>query len=101
MSDEFELPDVVRAALSALPRETIPPPALEDAIVRALSARGLLRPGTRWSVRLAAIAAIAAAALLFLGGFAWGRRTAPGNRTAADTRGATPNAEAARVVAWF
>jgi hypothetical protein len=98
MSDEFELTDVDRAALSALPRETIPPPALEDTIVRALSARGLLRPRTRWSVRLAAIAA---AALLFLGGFAWGRRTAPGNRTAADTRAATPNAEAARVVAWF
>jgi hypothetical protein len=98
MSDDFELTDVDRAALSALPRETIPPPALEDTIVRALSARGLLRPSARWSVRLAAIAA---AALLFLGGFAWGRRTAPGNRTAADTRGATPNAEAARVVAWF
>ena len=98
MSDEFELTDVDRAALSALPRETIPPPALEDTIVRALSARGLLRPRARWSFRLAAIAA---AALLFLGGFAWGRRTAPDNRMAADTRGATPNAEAARVVAWF
>ena len=98
MSDEFELTDVDRAALSALPRETIPPPALEDTIVRALSARGLLRPRARWAVRLAAIAA---AALLLLGGFAWGRQTAPGNRTAADTRGATPNAEAARVVAWF
>jgi hypothetical protein len=98
MSDDFELTDADRAALSALPRETIPPPALEETIVRALAARGLLRPRARWSVRLAAIAA---AALLFLGGVAWGRRTAPGNRTAVDTRGVTPTAEAARVVAWF
>jgi len=98
MSDEFELTDADRAALSALPRETLPPPALEDALVRTLSVRGLLRPSARWSVRLAAIAA---AALLFLGGFAWGRLTAPGDRTATATRGATSNVQTARVVAWF
>jgi hypothetical protein len=62
--------------LTGLPREAVPPRALEDATVDALLARGLLRrrlPRRRpRAVELGV--AVAASILLFLGGVALGRR---------------------------
>ena len=64
-----------REALAALPREAAPPPALEEATVRALAARGRLRRPPRRRPTPAELGlALAASALLFLGGLAVGRR---------------------------
>jgi len=98
MTDEFERPMDERAELSALPRDAIAPRALEENIVRALRSRGLLQPSARWSLRLAAVAA---AALLFFGGFAIGRRTASLAQSTTGSPDASPPAQATRVVAWF
>ncbi len=65
-----------REALAQLPREAAPPAALEDSIVGALRARGLLRrPVRRRALEVGF--ALAASVLVFLGGFALGRRAAP------------------------
>ncbi|HUF35164.1 MAG TPA: YciI family protein [Gemmatimonadales bacterium] len=64
-----------REALAALPREAAPPPSLEEATVRALAARGLLRRPPRRRPRPVELGlALAASVLLFLGGLAVGRR---------------------------
>ena len=70
-----ELTPVERAAMEALPRERPPDRALEERVVRALRAQGLLErpavlrlalPTTGW------LAAAAAAVVLFAGGFVLG-----------------------------
>jgi len=100
MSDDFELPSHQRDALDALPREAVPPADVEERTVRALRARGLLRTTTSHTVRWAAAAA--AAVLLFVAGFAAGRRTAgPKRDEAAPVRAAVQPDSATRVVAWF
>jgi hypothetical protein len=60
-----------RAQLDALPRERLPGRLLEERTVRALRARGLLRP-PRFRASWVA-AAIAASVALFAGGFASGQ----------------------------
>ena len=75
MHDE-ELTPQERAALESLPREREPDPALEDRVVRALRAEGLLRrpavihftPVPRGWIAAAAAASV----VLFAGGFALG-----------------------------
>jgi hypothetical protein len=70
-----ELTPEERAAMEALPRERPPDRALEERVVRALRAQGLLeRPATR---RLTLppvgwLAAAAASVMIFAGGFALG-----------------------------
>jgi hypothetical protein len=74
MHDE-ELTPEERAALDALPRERAPDRALEERVVRALRAQGLLeRPAV---LRIALppmgwLAAAAASVMIFAGGFALG-----------------------------
>ena len=62
-----------REALGRLPRESAPPPALEDATVAALARRRLLRR-THRTLPIRPWLAIAASLLLFLGGLAIGRQ---------------------------
>lgn len=73
-----DLPPALADALQALPRETPPPPELENRAVSALTRRGLLvapsgsgRPVRRWLLRSAV------AALLLVAGWLGGRRSAP------------------------
>ena len=64
-----------RAAMESLPRERPPDRALEERVVRALRAQGLLeRPATiRFSIPpMGWLAAAAASVMLFAGGFALG-----------------------------
>lgn len=68
-----ELTREERDTIARLPREAVPPPTLEDTLVRALAARGLLgrlMPAAgryqRWGL------AAAAAVMLFFGGYAIG-----------------------------
>jgi hypothetical protein len=61
-----------REALGRLPRESAPPPALEDATVAALARRRLLRRAHR-TLPIRPWLAIAASLLLVLGGLAIGR----------------------------
>lgn len=61
-----------REALGRLPRESAPPPALEDATVAALTRRRLLRRAHR-TFPIRPWLAVAASLLLFLGGLATGR----------------------------
>jgi hypothetical protein len=70
-----DLTPAERETLTRLPREATPPPALEDATVHALAARGLLRRKPRGSRRILewGIAA-AAATVLFVGGYLAGQR---------------------------
>lgn len=63
-----------RDALDRLPRETAPPPGLEQATVSALAARGLLRSRRR---PIPPVLALAASVLLFAGGLALGRMGGP------------------------
>ena len=62
-----------REALGRLPRESAPPPALEDVTVAALARRRLLRR-THRTLPIRPWLAIAASLLLFLGGLAIGRQ---------------------------
>jgi hypothetical protein len=71
-TDDDLTPDE-RDALGRLPREAAPPPALEDATVAVLAARGLLRHGSR-TRGIRPWLAIAAGIVLFVGGLALGRR---------------------------
>lgn len=72
---DSELTRQERDALAQLPREAVSPPALEDATVEALLARGLLRRRTAARRRVVEIGlALAASALLFVGGLVVGRR---------------------------
>jgi hypothetical protein len=77
---ENELGPEERAALARLPREVPPPPALEETTVRALAARGLLRPSAvRRGRRLRDWGLAAAAAVaIFAGGFLAGRQQGAG-----------------------
>ncbi|HEY7684241.1 MAG TPA: hypothetical protein VH879_16470 [Gemmatimonadales bacterium] len=72
-----DLPPALQDALLALPRESPPPPALEDLTVSALTRRGLL--GARGKGRLPHrwLLQSAVAALLVAAGWLGGRRSAP------------------------
>jgi hypothetical protein len=73
-----------RAQLAALPRERLSSAALEDRVVRALVAQHLLRPRRGSAVRLSRLAAmIAAALMIFVGGYAAGRSSTVDSRPAA------------------
>ncbi len=69
-----DLTDSEREAIAGLPREAAPPAGLEETTVRALAARGLLR-GAPHPIRrgLERGLGVAAAILLFAGGYAAGR----------------------------
>jgi hypothetical protein len=69
-----------RAAFQALPKTAEPPPRLEDAVVGALFAQGVLRPRRSWR----APALLAAALALFAAGLAIGR--APSTRAPYGSR---------------
>ncbi len=58
-----------REAIARLPREALPPPALEDATVASLLSSGLLRPPRRSRRVLEWGLAAAAAIALFVGGY--------------------------------
>lgn len=100
-----ELTDEERQALRSLPREMIPPAGLEDRVVGALSAQGLIRaPGaaggrrprrTPWLGWAAAAAGLA----LFASGVVVGQRSAARGFADALARSHTddPAAQAARV----
>lgn len=70
---EPDRPDI----LDRLPREQEPPAALEDRVVGALGARGMLAPSRRpaWRTAAAAIALFVAGALV--GAFTAGRNSSP------------------------
>ena len=70
-TDEDLTPDE-QDALRRLAREAMPPPALEDATVSALAARGLLRRSSRGR-GIPPWLALAASLALFLGGLTVGR----------------------------
>ncbi|MBV8200585.1 MAG: hypothetical protein JOZ15_08170 [Acidobacteria bacterium] len=74
--DEPDLTPAELAAFQALPREAQPPPWLEDRVVAALpSGRpGYRHASPRWRIWAWRAAALAAAVVLFLGGFLAGRR---------------------------
>jgi hypothetical protein len=82
--EKDQLTPVERQALDALPRDHVPPPALEERTVRTLRAHGLVHASHGdWSARRSWItaAAVAAGVALFLGGYSVGqsqgaRRTA-------------------------
>src|SRR3954468_18479759 len=66
-----------RANLAALPRERLSSAALEDSVVRALVSQQLLRPRRSSAVGLTRLAGLIAAALvIFVGGYAIGRSAA-------------------------
>mgnify|MGYP002624044176 CR=1 FL=1 len=74
----YDDPDHRPEPLAALRRDPMPPPGLEDRVVRTLAGRGMLhrdlgtaRPGRarRW---FTAVAAVAASLLIFMLGFAMG-----------------------------
>ena len=90
MSDEFELTSDERSALAELPRDAVPPAEIEERTVRALRARGLLRGSRGRTMRWIAMAV--AAVLLFVAGFAVGKRAAMSARDEGSS---------VRVVAWF
>jgi hypothetical protein len=79
--DDIERDDLTneeRAAFSALPRERMPGPLLEERTVRALRERGLLRTqGLRGTAWRRGGGLIAAGLLVFAGGFVSGRWAAP------------------------
>lgn len=89
MSDEIELTSDERSALAELPRDAVAHAEIEERTVRALRARGLLRGNTGRTVRWIAVAV--AAVLLFVAGFAVGKRAAKSEREPPSVR----------VVAWF
>ena len=60
--------------MNDIERETAPPPQLKERVMDTLKDRGLLRGGSRAPL----LARIAAGVVLFLGGLAAGRATAPG-----------------------
>ncbi len=65
-----------KAKFAALSREQTPPPALEEALIQKLKAKGLLKPGysqSLWTLPRAA-AAIAASVILFAAGFLIGQQ---------------------------
>jgi hypothetical protein len=126
--EEREFPE--REALAALRRDVPASDVLEERTVRALAERGLLLRSRRSRAQLfTRIAAVAACAAFFVGGYALGtRRTAPARDTAtiysgemrdepvgqapADTSGAASTTElsfaapdstaaATRKVVWF
>ncbi|NOT06967.1 MAG: hypothetical protein HOP28_02055 [Gemmatimonadales bacterium] len=98
MNEDFELSPEERAALSALSHEAPPPAALEQRTLHALRARGLVRPPAHRPLRLAL--AMAAALLLFLSGFAVGRRTsAQDSGVSYAAQPGTPSGQ--RLVVWF
>jgi hypothetical protein len=98
MTDDPELTPEELAAFVSLPRDAIPPAALEERTVGALRARNLVRPSVRYPLRLALAAA--AAVLLFLGGFAVGHRTA--GQTAGTSQAPRPATNTGqRLVVWF
>jgi hypothetical protein len=69
-TDHEDLTPDERAALDALPREGAPSQLLEERVVRALRARGVLR--RRWPAPAWLAAGLAASLALFAGGFAAG-----------------------------
>lgn len=70
-----DLTEVEREQLDQLPRERIPPPALEQRTIAALRERGLIRRRGPWSDRHRPwlVAAAAAGVALFLAGVAVGQ----------------------------
>jgi len=101
-----------RALLEALPQEAAPPPELEERVIDALRARGLIRESPSWA-KLAALAAtlVLAVSAAYLSGLRAGARQAPPPAAAQATyalmifdpvagpppeEGATAVAEAAR-----
>lgn len=105
--DEEELTDAERDALRALPRERIPPAALEERVVERLRGEGLLRTaspgstGVRRGFRPWMAAAVAAGIALFASGVVVGQWNA--GRGMADAlslaldRGADPAQAATEV----
>lgn len=85
-----ELTPDERARWEALPTGRMPPPELEERVVRALRHERLLRPGKpRWPRNAAGIAAsIAAAVMIFAAGLVVGSGLAPGRIT--PVNGADP-----------
>ncbi|MGD8817699.1 MAG: hypothetical protein PVJ51_10975, partial [Acidobacteriota bacterium] len=75
-----------QALLEALPRETAPPPELEEHVVDALHARGLIRESPAWG-KLAAMAAtlLLAVSAAYLFGLRAGARLVPSPATAQAT----------------
>ncbi len=94
-----------QTAFDALPRAIEPPLHLEARAVAALREAGLLRPRRRFTAALS----VAAALVVFVGGFALGRVTLAGSSTPAGPRyllllyggaSATTEVEAARVAEY-
>jgi hypothetical protein len=73
MSDPDDLTPIEREAFLALGKQSAPSRMLEDRTVRALQAEGLLRRGARGFRLPWLIAAMAAGAVLYLGGLATGQ----------------------------
>lgn len=74
--------DFIARAIGHLPRETAPPPGLEDATVRLLRSAGVLRPPMRLGLSLASwLLAASVAGVAFIGGSMFATRmSAPSPR---------------------
>ncbi len=100
-SEDLELTDAERAALSALPREIVPSDLLEERVVHALRSEGHFGSGAKRQDRwMKTSLRIAAGLALFIGGVATGRymMTSSESATPAAARAVSRPAEPAAIV---